>query len=162
VIEKDNCSVDNHCVVCIFFLSHNWRRVEFSKEGGGNDETILNECDKWIFLGDIMSKGKKNDHVFHQACLTYLIKRFDAQRVANGKVPIQQNIVWTDNCPNQYRCRQNFLSVAKAASYRNHTSIIVHKFAQKYRFKGPWDGTGKLTQTILNNELKYERYSVAF
>ena len=25
------------------------------------DETIVNECDKWIIFGDTYSKGKKND-----------------------------------------------------------------------------------------------------
>lgn len=77
-----------------------WRSVKFSKEGGGNDDIILNECNKWIFFWDTMSKGTKNNYAFHQECLTYFIKIHDAQRVTNGNVPIQPNFVWTDNYPN--------------------------------------------------------------
>ena len=95
------------------------------------------------FFGDTLSKGKKKDHMFHNVQI----------------VPI--NIVWTDNCPTQYKCRQNFWKVATSAS--RNKSIIVHKFAQKYRFKGPWDATGKLVkQAIQNNELRFERCANAW
>ena len=44
----------------------------------------------------------------------------------------------------------------------HHKPIIIHKFAQKYRFKGSWDATGKVVkQKILQNELKYDRCSTA-
>jgi len=62
-IEKDNCSVNNHAAVCILFVVTNWRNVKFKKknENGNNieDETIINDCDKWIFFADTISKGKK-------------------------------------------------------------------------------------------------------
>ena len=36
----------------------------------------------------------------------------------------------------------------------------VHKFAQKFGFKGPWDATGKIIKgTIMRNELKKDRCS---
>ena len=69
---------------------------------------MVNECDKWIFFGDTLSKGKKNDHVFHNACLTYIIKHYDGIRIVAGKQEVPSNIVWTDNCPTQYKCRQNW------------------------------------------------------
>ena len=80
-----------------------------------NDEIIINNCDKWIVLGDNLSKGKKNDNVFHNAVLTYVIKFYDAEREANGKQPIPNNIFHTDNCPAQYKCRQNFYHIATSS-----------------------------------------------
>ena len=61
------------------------------------------------------------------------------------------------------KCRQNFLNVAQAAKHHENKAVIVHKFAQKYRFKGSWDTTGKIVkERILNNELKYERCANEF
>ena len=58
-VEKGNCSVDNHSVMCIFFVVSNWREVEYVNIKGNADKTITNDCDKWIFFGDTISKGKK-------------------------------------------------------------------------------------------------------
>ena len=42
-------------------------------------------------------------------------------------------------------------------------SVIVHKFAQKYRFKGLWDTAGKIfKEAILNSEIWYEQCTHAF
>ena len=41
------------------------------------DERIVNDCDRWVFFGDTMSKGKKNDHIFHNACTTHIINYYD-------------------------------------------------------------------------------------
>jgi len=99
----------------------------------------------------------------HNSCLTYLIKYYDEERIHAGKDPIPHNVVWTDNCPTQYKCRQNFVNVAHASSFHNNKCTITHKFAQKYRFKGSWDATGKLIKKrILNNEFKFDRCADAF
>ena len=161
-IEKDNSSVDNHAVICIFFVLTKWRRVPFLKiESNTMDETIVSDCDKWIILGDTISKGKKNDHVFHNACLAYIIKNGDAQRDLSGLPKIKNNIVHTDNCPTQYKCRQNFWHVASAADTVD--ARVIHKFASKYRFKGSWDATGKIVKScIMKNELKMNRCANAY
>ena len=134
--EKDNSSVNNHAIIDIFFVAHSWRRVQYDKKNAAGllvkDETIVNECDKWIIFGDTYSKGKKNDHVFHNACLTYLIKYYDGIRAKDNKPPIPINVVWTDNCPGQYRCRQNFLNVATTAKHHDNKTIVVHKLAENY------------------------------
>ena len=71
------------------------------------------------------------------------------------------NIVRTNNCPTQYKCCQNFWKVASSGTTNN--SVIIHKFAQKFRFKGLWDATGKLVkQAIQNNELRFERCANAW
>ena len=55
--EKDNSSVNNHAVIAIFLVSHNWRQVIYKKrkEGSENDDDliIVNDCDKWILFGAI-------------------------------------------------------------------------------------------------------------
>ena len=47
--EKDNCSVDNHSVICIFCVVYNWRVADFT-DGSSLDQVIISDCDKWIFL----------------------------------------------------------------------------------------------------------------
>ena len=53
-IKAEKCSVNNHAAVCILFVITNWRNVKFKKrdQNGDNikDKTIINDCDKWIFL----------------------------------------------------------------------------------------------------------------
>ena len=45
--EKDNSSVNNHAVVCIFFVLLNWRKVNYARTDTSEwDAMITNECDK--------------------------------------------------------------------------------------------------------------------
>ncbi len=58
-----------------------------------------------------------------------------------------QNILYTDNCGNQYKCRFNISAVAcHAERHLNH--ICTHRYATKFRFKGNWDGEGKVTKAF--------------
>ena len=160
-METGNSSVDNHAVICVFFVLTNWRPVKFYNTSSNIlDETVLNNYDKWIIFGDTLSKGKKKDHVFHNACLTYLIDFYDKERQNNDKQPIPNNIVYTDNCTTQYKCRQNFY---KLATYGSMNTRVIHKFAQNFCFKEPWDVTDKLVKgRILRKELKMDRCANAF
>eukprot|EP00957_Ditylum_brightwellii_P039044 2950912-Ditylum_brightwellii.AAC.1 len=54
--ETDNCSVDNHAILCIFFVLTNWREVQYEKETGEIGETVVNDSDKWLFFGDTLSR----------------------------------------------------------------------------------------------------------
>ena len=66
-------------------------------------------------------------------------------------------IIYTDNCGAQYKCRFNISSVASTAE-RHEFTTTVHRFASKFRFKGNWDGEGKVIKTFWkNNELKHKR-----
>jgi hypothetical protein len=165
-MEKDNSSVDNHAVICIFLVNTNWRKASFTVMKNGKeelDEAMLSDCDKWIFFGETMSIGKKNDHVFHNTCMDYIISHYDKQREEDGLPRVDINIIWTDNCPGQYKCRQNFYNVATFAARHNNTSKLIHKFGQKYRFKGSWDAVGKVVKMrIENNELKNWRCATAW
>ena len=80
-----------------------------------------------------------------------------------GLPHVDINIVWTDNCPTQYKCRQNFFNISHFSSHFIRPTRIVHKFAQKFRFKGSWDAVGKVVKMrIENNELKYVRVADAW
>ena len=72
------------------------------------DTTVVNDADKWVFFGDTISSGKKNDHNFHESCLNYIINFYDQRRLCQGKPPIPTNIIGTDSCPTQYNYKQNF------------------------------------------------------
>ena len=58
--EVGNYSVGNHAVTRALFVVCNWRRVRFwNNEAQVEDESMLDDCDKWVFFGDTVSKGKK-------------------------------------------------------------------------------------------------------
>eukprot|EP00957_Ditylum_brightwellii_P138423 10550400-Ditylum_brightwellii.AAC.1 len=64
-----------------------------------------------------------------------------------GTGRISTNICHKDNCSGRYKCHQTFLQIGQ--SYYRRKTTFIHKFAQKYGFKGSWDATGKLVkQTI--------------
>ncbi len=72
--KLDNCSQDAHAVLAIFVVCHSPRFVTVKQE----EEDVrhrLNNCDVWYFFGNTISKGKKNDHIFHDAsCLKEIIE----------------------------------------------------------------------------------------
>ena len=59
------------------------------------------------FFWDTLSEGKKY-YGFHNVCLTYLIMYRSAKRQHSGQPHEVNNIIPTDNYPNQYKCHQNF------------------------------------------------------
>ena len=71
----------------------------------------MNNYDKCVVFGNTMLKGK-NDHIFHNAALTHIVKFYDKERAAEGKLVIENNIVHANNCSTQYKCRQKFYKVA--------------------------------------------------
>ena len=81
---------------------------------------------------------------------------YDEERKDLGKDKITEMKIHTDCCGPQYRCRENFLKIT--TSKERLAVIVVHKFAQKYCFKGSWDATGKLiTDSINKHECRGER-----
>lgn len=47
-VEKDNCSVENHAIICIFVVVKNGRVVDFTSDAN-LDQVIINDCDKCFF-----------------------------------------------------------------------------------------------------------------
>lgn len=116
---------------------------------------IISKCDRWIGFFDTLSKGKKNDHVAHHALLDYILSWHKTNNEINFN-EIKCINVRADNCSTQHKCRQNFYRTSLAST--KHGVSIIHKFAQKYGFKGPWGGTSKLIkQTISKLEMKHAR-----
>jgi hypothetical protein len=143
--ETDNCSEDSHLVIAVYVVLHTVRTVQVA-----NISKKLNDCDVWYFLGSTLSKGKKNDHVFHNACLDSLIEHYHLR--FKGR-QLDRVVVWTDNCGGQYKCQQNFLKIATSPSGKRRIQV-EHRFAQKYQFKGVWDAAGKvLKHWLVNFEL---------
>ena len=99
--KKDNLSVDNHAVIDNWFIQTNYLPVRYKKNNGKLGDTIINDCDTWIFFGNTMSQGKKNDHVFHNSCFTYLINLYDNKQAEGGKSKIPFNVCHIDNCAGQ-------------------------------------------------------------
>ena len=109
----------------------------------------LNGAYKWITLGDIILKGKKNDHV-------YLIKHYDAKLINKGNDKVKYDIMHTNNFPTKYKCSQNVYHVTRGRN--SIESCIIQKFAQKYAVKGSLDGVGKVVkEQILKSKLKYDQ-----
>ena len=63
------------------------------RNGGEIDKKLVNDCERWIFFGDTISKGKKNDHIFHNACTTNIINYYNKERLEVGKDTIPMNTV---------------------------------------------------------------------
>ena len=57
--------------------------------------------------------------------------------------------VWSDNCPTQYKCRQNFFQMAKIPTEIEGIECIEHCFARVHGFKGPWDACGKVIKDLI-------------
>ena len=149
--ETKNSSVDAHAVndnfVCIYnrriiTLKQNRKRskIEILEVNEWEDLTIWT-CDVHHFFAETFSKGKKNDHQMHNVCLDALIKQYIAVFDELG-TPLENITIWTDNAPNQYRCRQNFTKIATVAE-RFPGIKITHRLAVVDNFKGNHDAVGK-------------------
>ena len=153
----NNCRVENYAVLDVFHALTDFRDVVLE------DGTTKNICDTDVFCFlYTMSSGNKNDHIFHKACVECVTKCQNQVRESQGKTKTTKTVTWTDNCPTQHKCRQNFLYVVMESSRVAH-AIMFHKFAEKYFFKGPWDGTGKRIKTFLaDSELMNRRCGSAW
>ena len=94
-----------------------------------------------------MSKGKKNDHILHNAALDCLTGFHQDKFAKEGKPAIKHVIGWSDNCPPQYKCSANFGKIA-SFSDRHPGVHFSHRFAEKYQFKGVWDAVGKVRKQL--------------
>jgi hypothetical protein len=95
--EVENCSVNGHAVLDTFVVVHSPRSIIVVKDGRERIARI-HECDVWHYFGDTISKGKKNDHVFHNACLVDIVAYYQRTFKQAKKPPTEEIIVWTDNC----------------------------------------------------------------
>jgi hypothetical protein len=146
--HTDNCSQNAHAVLDNFVVLHRRRVVAVDKDGT-QLSVVINDCDVFHYFGDTISKGKKNDWIFHNACLEDIVKHYKSE---NAK--LKHVIVWTDNCAGQYKCRFNFLKIAQFPSQIEGV-LLHHRFAQKYDFKGIWDASSKVIKDFIRKN-EYE------
>mmetsp|Transcript_4214 Transcript_4214/g.5918 ORF Transcript_4214/g.5918 Transcript_4214/m.5918 type:complete len:611 (-) Transcript_4214:334-2166(-) len=77
----------------------------------------------------------------HNTCLDEIIRIFRA-RLGELGVELKHVIIWTDNAPHQYRCRQTFIQVA-SIQLRHPGITVTHRLAVVDNFKGIHDAVGK-------------------
>ena len=147
--EAINSSVNAHAVNDNFVCISNRRIARYKikdKDKNGvvvekDEEQEIFTCDVYHFFAETFSKGKKNDHAMHNACLDRIIEEYKVIFEEEG-TPLDHVVVWTDNAPNQYCCRQNFIKVASFEE--RHPGIrITHNLAVPDNFKGNHDAVGK-------------------
>jgi hypothetical protein len=148
--KLDNCSQDAHAVLATCVACHSPRFVTVQQEEGDDVRHPINDCDAWCFFGDTFSKGKKNDHIFHNAFLKDIIESHKRQFPRDGGSVLNKAKVWTDNCAGQCKCNQNFLQIATFPD-KVSGAFILHRFAQKCNFKGAWDAAGKVVKNHMRN-----------
>ena len=116
-------------------------------KGGGKleDECVVNDCNKWIFFGSIISKGKYNDRILHKGCLTYINNYYNIEQEREGRPSIRILCVETKQCLTQYRYYNHFCSIAVSAKRGDNVvnSVVQPKFGTMYHSKGLWDTFGK-------------------
>ena len=151
--NRTKCAhVDRHAVLAIFYVLTNPRDVVLA-----DGTTIrVTDCDVWHIFGNAENKDTKNDHVFHHACLDYIIKYY----IEEKNLDLDTIRLWTDNCTGQYKCRQNFYRLSKIPLGENSIKIAEHCFAQVYSFKGPWDAAGKVIKWFIRRLERMEKSRV--
>ena len=146
---KTKCShVDRHAVIAIFYVFSNPRWV--TTESG--TAVRVTDCDVWHIFGDTLNKNTKNDHFFHNAALNNILKHY----IEEKRLPIKNVHLWTNNCPTQYWCHQNFFTMSQIPIIFLDMQLIEHCFAQVYSFKGSWDAAGKVIKDYIHKLEKLE------
>lgn len=163
-----NSSIDGHAINCTVVILYNRRTVDVKEKKMENDIEIETTTGVQIFTVDVIhafaptiSKGKKNDHQCHNTVFDDVIRTYKQKFESEGRT-LRHITVWTDNAPNQYRCRQNFIKTASIAE--RHPDIqITHRLAVVSNFKGVWDAYGKAAKYIVRLlELEGVRSATAF
>ena len=106
-------------------------------------EVTVFDVDVHHFFAETLSKGKKTDHAMHNVCLDHLIEMYRASfQQRFGTDVLRHVVVWTDNAPTQYSCRQIFIKVASVEE--RHPGVkLTHCLAVVDNFKGYHDAIGK-------------------
>ena len=92
------CRPSVHVNKVIFVCFHSPKVVE------GNRVLTV---DVWTFFFEARSKNKDNDWFAHHKCLDHIITHY--QTIIDGLTRVR---LYTDGCPTQYQCRQNYVKVA--------------------------------------------------
>jgi hypothetical protein len=166
--DTKTCASSNHANLDVFIVQHSPRMVEVADKSGRKGLRRVVTTDTWRFWQPASGKCNDADWVTHNQNLDHLVDYYvtwgknrdahngDWRRPAiDGRLPkleilapIKRVLLWTDGCPGQYKCRQNFLKVAQFP--QRHPGLeLVHSFAATGQFKGLHDAAGKTAKTNL-------------
>lgn len=150
-IEKDNSSVAQHCILCIFVVMHSPRDETITLADGSTTTIVrVNSCTHWAVLGPTDGYGKKNDHVFHHTAIHHIVDFHERELKDTHGLTLKQVWVNTDNCSGQYKCRYVFYEIAVWAE--RHPGVkCTHTYAPVYEFKGVHDGVGKVIKGYMED-----------
>ena len=147
--QTKNASVDGHAVNDNFVCISNRHQctIEEKEKNLNNTIEVSNEilvfdADVHPYFEETYTPGKKTDHAMHNICLDNTISYYKEEFKRRNNCELESIIVWTDNAPTQYRCRQNFLKAA-SISERHKGISITHRLAVVDNFKGFHDAIGK-------------------
>lgn len=143
--KSECCSHEKQSVLYVYVVLTGAKNTDIVMENGRVEYIRYVECDYWFGFTGTEKEGKKNDWVTHKVMVETIISFY----MKRGK-RFKNLRIWSDNCPNQYKCRQNFFQLAQLA-WRNDFTSVEHCFACIYGFKGIWDGLGKIVKRIISN-----------
>ena len=108
------------------------------------------DVDVHHFFVETIFKGKEINHAIHNLSLDAVIKHYEQIFKDRFNRELKHIIVWTDNAPHQYRCRQNFIKVLSVLA--RHAGInMTHRLAVVDNFKGVHDAVGKDPAFLVRN-----------
>ena len=149
--DRATCGTSAHANKCIFVVLSNPREVTV-KENGTRRQKRIHDCDVWTFFLPASGKYKENDYLAHHVCLNYIVSFYQNKMKKKG-VDLTHVLLFTEGCPGQYACRQNYQAIARfPAGPGNDSSPVkcsikgiqlTHVIAETGDFKGVWDGGGK-------------------
>ena len=138
--KSECCAHDPHGVLAVFVVLHGRELVRLQN----GEDVDFTYCDHWFCTVGAETEGKMSDWITHgqaldQICHHYInvkMMKFDTLRC------------WTDNCPPQYKNRQNFFQLA-LLMMKYDFEMVEHVFGSIYGFKGVWDALGKVVKLIV-------------
>ena len=113
-------------------VAHSPRLVPVPGADGTKYDKRITTNDAWKVYAGASGKGKDNDYFFHHAALNNIVQHYVEQRLKQRQSPLTRIILWTDGCPGQYMCKENFVMVAQ---FWNTKGIeLVHRFVSSSVF----------------------------
>jgi len=108
--DRATCGTSAHVNKCIFVVLSNPRTVKVEVNGSLVDKRI-HDCDTWTFFLPASGKHKENDFVAHHICLRHVVDYYQSKLKARN-ITLERVWLFTDGCPGQYACRQNYCEVS--------------------------------------------------
>lgn len=155
--DKLNCEPDGVCCLSCWVVLHSPKQMTFTTEDNEAIAFTFFEVDHIRAVSPSSGKCKDQDWFLHTTIFKFLVEKY------RDEIPdFNRVILWTDGAPNQYKCRQNFLWVAKALDQLGIQ--VIHRFGATAQFKGVHDKVGQIAKWVvkLKERLGVLRVSTAF